>query len=75
MQHPDHPSSLPVLLRLIAIFVVILLTPTWLRLKSIFGYLGVEFFVLWKLRELYPEWRRATMMQWCVHFVRMVELF
>ncbi|GAA5827841.1 hypothetical protein JCM5353_005664 [Sporobolomyces roseus] len=66
MQHPDHPSSLPVLLRLIAIFFVILLTPTWLRLKSIFGYLGVEFFVLWKLRELYPEWRRATMMQWWI---------
>ncbi|GAA6063450.1 hypothetical protein JCM10212_005623 [Sporobolomyces blumeae] len=66
IQHPDHPASLPVLLRLVFVFFVILATPTWLRLKTAFAYAGVEFFVLWKLREMYPEWRRATIFYWWI---------
>ncbi|GAA5879759.1 hypothetical protein JCM16303_004166 [Sporobolomyces ruberrimus] len=66
IQHPDHPSSLPILLRLVGVFLLVLVTPTWLRLKSVFGYLGLEFFVLWKLRETFPEYRRATMIQWWI---------
>ncbi|GAA5895598.1 uncharacterized protein JCM6883_001559 [Sporobolomyces salmoneus] len=65
IQHPDHPASMPVLLRLIAVFVLVLLT-TWLRLKSAFAYLGIEFFVLWKVREMFPQYRRATMIQWWI---------
>ncbi|GAA5956900.1 hypothetical protein JCM3765_006635 [Sporobolomyces pararoseus] len=66
IQHPEHPASIPVLLRLVAVFCIVLITPTWLRLKSFFGYLGLEFFVLWKVREIFPQYRRATMIQWWI---------
>ncbi|GAA6013998.1 hypothetical protein JCM11491_003482 [Sporobolomyces phaffii] len=66
IQHPDHPASLPVLYRLCAVFALVLVTPTWLRLKSAFGYLGLEFFALWYLREAFPQYRRATMIQWWI---------
>lgn len=29
------------------------------------AYLGLEFFGLWRFRELHPEWRRALMPWWC----------
>ena len=57
--HPDHPAVGPILLRLGAICLVLLLVPAWIQIKGAWAYLGLEFFVLWRLRELYPEYRRA----------------
>ncbi|KAK4704855.1 hypothetical protein P7C70_g1348, partial [Phenoliferia sp. Uapishka_3] len=62
--HPDHPAVEPVCLRLAAICCFLLLCPTWLFYKGAWFYLGLEFFALWKLREMYPEWRRALMPWW-----------
>ncbi|BGP33520.1 hypothetical protein JCM10296v2_005324 [Rhodotorula toruloides] len=62
--HPSHPSTVPIILRLSAICLTLLLTPTWLLYKSLWLWLGIEVFVLWRIRELYPSWRRATLPYW-----------
>ncbi|GAA5950947.1 hypothetical protein JCM21900_000382 [Sporobolomyces salmonicolor] len=66
IQHPDHPSVTPVLCRLSFICLTLLITPTWIQIKSFWLYLAFEFFVLWHLRELYPGWRRALLPYWWV---------
>ncbi|GAA5858679.1 hypothetical protein JCM1840_006513 [Sporobolomyces johnsonii] len=66
IQHPDHPSVTPVLCRLSFTCLTLLLTPTWIQIKSFWLYLAFEFFVLWRLRELYPEWRKALLPYWWI---------
>ncbi|GAA6044341.1 hypothetical protein JCM8097_004577 [Rhodosporidiobolus ruineniae] len=61
LQHPTHPASLPVLLRLLALLLVLLITPAWMQIKGAWAYAGLEFFVLWRAREIWPEYRRALM--------------
>ncbi|BGP25953.1 hypothetical protein Rt10032_c06g2644 [Rhodotorula toruloides] len=62
--HPLHPATVPVITRLSAVCLVLLLTPTWLIYKTLWLWLGIEVFVLWRLRELYPSCRRATLPYW-----------
>ncbi|GAA5943505.1 hypothetical protein JCM3775_001377 [Rhodotorula graminis] len=62
--HPDHPASRAVALRFAFVCIVLLVTPTWVVYKSIWLFLGLEVFVLWRVRELYPDWRRATISYW-----------
>ncbi|GAA5916923.1 hypothetical protein JCM8208_004031 [Rhodotorula glutinis] len=64
LAHPDHPASRAVALRFAFVCVVLLVTPTWVVYKSIWLFLGLEVFVLWRVRELYPDWRRATISYW-----------
>ncbi|BGP17743.1 hypothetical protein JCM10213v2_005785 [Rhodosporidiobolus nylandii] len=66
VHHPSHPASLPVLLRLLGLCLTILLMPTWIVFKGLFLYLGLEFFVLWHARELWPQYRRALMPWWWI---------
>ena len=46
-------------------------TSPWMLEGTVFdqvnqwAYLGLEFFGLWRFRELHPEWRRALMPWWC----------
>ncbi|BGP09539.1 hypothetical protein JCM10049v2_005412 [Rhodotorula toruloides] len=62
--HPSHPSTVPIILRLSAICLTLLLTPPWLLYKSLWLWLAIEVFVLWRIRELHPSWRRATLPYW-----------
>ncbi|GAA5864722.1 hypothetical protein JCM8547_008282 [Rhodosporidiobolus lusitaniae] len=64
--HPHHPSVPPILLSLSALTLVLLLTPSWLLLKALWAYLGLEFFVLWTARERCPRYRRALMPWWWI---------
>ncbi|GAA5856135.1 hypothetical protein JCM9279_004923 [Rhodotorula babjevae] len=64
LTHPDHPASRAVAIRFALVCVALLITPTWVVYKSIWLFLGVEVFVLWRVRELYPDWRRATISYW-----------
>ena len=57
--HPDHPAVGPVMLRLGLISLILFVVPAWIQVKAAWAYLGLEFFVLWRVRELYPEYRRA----------------
>ena len=65
LTHPDHPASRAVAIRFALVCVALLVTPTWVVYKGIWLFLGVEVFVLWRVRELYPDWRRATISYWC----------
>ncbi|KAI5481046.1 hypothetical protein MNV49_006232 [Pseudohyphozyma bogoriensis] len=62
--HPDLPCIPAVLLRLAAICIFLIICPAWIVIKGLWAYLGLEFFVLFKLREDYPQWRRALMPIW-----------
>ncbi|KAK4055813.1 hypothetical protein OIO90_003066 [Microbotryomycetes sp. JL221] len=64
--HPEHPSVPTVLFRLVAICLVLIVTPAWIQYKVFFLYLGVEFFALWRLRELLPRYRRALTPIWWI---------
>ncbi|KAM0786570.1 hypothetical protein ACM66B_002026 [Microbotryomycetes sp. NB124-2] len=64
--HPEHPSVPMVLLRLAAICLFIIVTPAWIQLKAFWLYLGVEFFALFRLRELFPRYRRALTPVWWI---------
>ncbi|GAA5888574.1 hypothetical protein JCM6882_009002 [Rhodosporidiobolus microsporus] len=64
--HPTHPSSLPILLRLSAVLLFMLLCPAWALYKLLWLYVGVEFFVLWAARETWPQYRRALMPVWWI---------
>ncbi|GAA5987204.1 hypothetical protein JCM11641_006059 [Rhodosporidiobolus odoratus] len=62
--HPSHPSSILVLLRLLTLCLTLLLVPIWLQYKSIGLGVGVEFFALWRAREVWPHYRRALLPWW-----------
>lgn len=59
--HPTHPSVPPIILRLAVISLILLCTPTWIQIKFFWTCLGVEFFVLWRLRELEGGKRRRVL--------------
>lgn len=63
--HPHHPATRTVILRLALVCAVLLCTPAWVVYKALWLYVGAEVFVLWHMRELYPEYRRATLPYWC----------
>ncbi|ORY51222.1 hypothetical protein BCR35DRAFT_310717, partial [Leucosporidium creatinivorum] len=64
LTHPEHPSVTPILLRLVGLFVILLVIPTWIQIKFAWAYLGFEFFFLWRLRELLPQYRKALTPIW-----------
>ncbi|KAK4046806.1 hypothetical protein OIV83_005801 [Microbotryomycetes sp. JL201] len=64
--HPEHPSVPMVLVRLGALCLILVVTPAWFQLKVFWLYLGIEFFALWKLRELFPRYRRALTPVWWI---------
>ncbi|BGP49649.1 hypothetical protein JCM10450v2_005552 [Rhodotorula kratochvilovae] len=64
INHPEHPASRAVALRLALVCAVLLFTPAWVVYKVLWLWAGTEVFVLWRVRELYPEWRRATLPYW-----------
>ncbi|GAA6016237.1 hypothetical protein JCM10207_000440 [Rhodosporidiobolus poonsookiae] len=66
LSHPSHPSAPRTLARLTALCLVLAVLPAWALLKLVWVYLGVEFFLLWWVRERWPEWRRATMVWWWI---------
>ncbi|GAA5821135.1 hypothetical protein JCM3770_005688, partial [Rhodotorula araucariae] len=53
-----------VALRLALMCTVLLVTPAWIVYKTAWLWVGTEVFLLWFVRELYPEWRRATIPYW-----------
>ncbi|GAA5990119.1 hypothetical protein JCM10908_005829 [Rhodotorula pacifica] len=59
--HPEHPSVRYVALRLLTICLVLATTPISLVYKTMWLYLGIDFFVMWKVRSTYPEWRGVTL--------------
>lgn len=48
-------------LRLLAICAALAVTPISLVYKALWLYLGIDFFIMWKVRSLYPEWRGVTL--------------
>lgn len=59
--HPEHPSVRYIALRLLAICAALAVTPISLVYKAVWLYLGIDFFILWRVRSLYPEWRGVTL--------------
>ncbi|GAA5878254.1 hypothetical protein JCM3774_001132 [Rhodotorula dairenensis] len=59
--HPEHPSVRHIALRLVAICVLLAVTPISLVYKTAWLYLGLDFFILWKVRSAYPQWRGVTL--------------
>ncbi|POY73365.1 hypothetical protein BMF94_3702 [Rhodotorula taiwanensis] len=61
IDHPEHPAVRIIALRLAVASIALCFTPISLVYKAAWLYLGLDFFVMWKVRAMYPEWRGATM--------------
>lgn len=59
--HPEHPSVRYIALRLLAVCAALAVTPISLMYKALWLYLGIDFFIMWRVRSLYPEWRGVTL--------------